>query len=172
VNEQALGHTKKLVSEKMNDKGEDWKEELVRMFSPAIEKVMTNMFNGGNQANGNGNGQGAQQQPPQQPQQQQPVDINPEYTQNVVDSLAPHLEDLLSSNEQRAATLIENIKAQKEYLVVTSSSAQVDLFYETLSLKIGVPKAKRVMTQFGFEDEEEEKGAEFKDVNTDKTAVG
>lgn len=171
VNDQALNHTKKLVSEKMNDKGEDWKEEVVRMFTPAIENVMQKMFGGGNQVNGN---QQPANPPPKKPQE--PVDINPQYTQNVVNSLKEYVEDVLSSNDQRAEAIIEKIKQQSEYAVITSSPQQIDLFFETLSTTIGVPKAKLFMAKLGFEDEEDNKDdkneAEFKDVTTDKAPVG
>ncbi|MCK5075522.1 MAG: hypothetical protein KAR38_04055, partial [Calditrichia bacterium] len=33
VNDQALGHTKKLVTEKLSDKPEDWRESVVNLFS-------------------------------------------------------------------------------------------------------------------------------------------
>jgi len=169
VSTNALNHTKKLVTEKLADKPVDWREDIVGLFAPLIERTIERMMNGGTKANGNSNG-AAQPQQPEKPSG--PVPVDPNYTQTVVNNLMPHLESVLTLKGDKRDELVATIKNQKEWFVIISSQPQIDLFYEVLSTTAGVPKAKRVMDIFDFNDSDDDKTTPHEDVTENEKSVG
>lgn len=170
VNNQAITYTKKLVNEKLEDKSPTWVEELFTMASPVLEGIFTKIMakNGMGVAAGPTPGGGTPSQ-----NNQEVIPPNPEWTQHLVSELKPTLELILESGDKARLKIINKIKEQKEYHVVTSTPQQIELFFETMSVTIGVEKAKKIMDLFGFIDEEaEQENAQTEEGQQIESSVG